>query len=754
MIDNTPLPDLADAVCALEEAQVGEPRQLLGHQRIDGSWYVILYKPGALAVEVQFATHTCIAQRYSDSEVFIAPAPAEFVPYQLCVTYPEAVVVQADPFCLPLGLSAADLYYFRQGTEQQAQRHLGAHMMTLQGHRGVRFSVWAPNALAVSVTGDFNHWDSRQHPMARVEDSGVWAIFIPDVAPGQCYKYHIRTLSGEALLKADPYAFATELPPNTASRVSAVTLPKALDEQSYEQRERRNAIDAAISIYELHIGSWRRTADNQFLNYRELAAQLIPYVEEMGFTHIQLMPVSEFPFDGSWGYQSTGLFAPTSRFGSGDDFAYFCAQCRAHNIGVLIDWVPGHFPADAHGLGRFDGTHLYEHADHRQGYHPDWHTYIYNYERQEVRSFLTSSASFWLEQYGVDGLRVDAVASMLYLDYSREHGQWLANHLGGRENLGAIACLQQINSVCYGRNRGIMMVAEESTAWPGVTQTTDSGGLGFGFKWNMGWMNDSLRYMQLDPIYRQYHHHDMTFSMVYAYSENYILPLSHDEVVHGKGSLLSKMPGDSWQQHANLRAYLGFMWAHPGKKLLFMGGEFAQQREWDHNHALDWHLLDDPAHQGMQRWVKCLNQLYRSYPALHENDCDERGFRWLDGNNSQQSIYSFVRIASSLPQVVLAVVNMTPQVHHDFRIGVPHAGSYRVIANSDESQYSGSGVRVCAERPANEQPSPSEPLPSEPLYSEPLLSEPLPWHGQSQSISICVPPLACVYLLWEAPDHE
>ncbi|WP_105189613.1 1,4-alpha-glucan branching protein GlgB [Pseudoalteromonas sp. T1lg48] len=723
--------NLDDALAALEQARVGEPRQLLGHQCIDGAWYILVYKPGAESVAVVFTTGTTEAQRYGDSALFLAPSKARFEPYELLIRYPHLTRQEADPFSLPLGLNADDLYYFRQGQEQQAQRHLGAHPMDIDGIQGVRFSVWAPNAQAVSVIGDFNHWDKRQHPLSRVDDSGVWAIFIPSVPPGSCYKFSIYSALGEHLVKADPYALAMEKPPATASIVTAAPRLTPLSPDYYEQRSERNAIDAPISIYEVHLGSWRRGENNVYLTYRELAEQLLPYVEDMGFTHIQLMPISEYPFDGSWGYQGIGLFAPSARFGSAEDFAYFCERCRTAGIGLLLDWVPGHFPGDSHGLARFDGTHLYEHADTRQGFHPDWHTYIYNYERQEVRSFLVSNATYWLEQFAVDGLRVDAVASMLYLDYSRENGQWLANKYGGRENLGAIDCLQQINSVCYARNQGIMMVAEESTAWPGVTNSVEHGGLGFGYKWNMGWMNDSLKYMQLDPIYRQYHHHEMTFSLVYAFSENFILPLSHDEVVHGKGSLLHKMPGDLWQKFANLRAYYGFMWAHPGKKLLFMGGEFAQHHEWNHDMSLQWDLLVHDSHQGIQRWVRDLNQVYRQFRALHDNDRDPNGFTWLDGDNSAHSIFSFVRTARDGAQKVVCVHNFTPQVHHDFRVPLPESGRYRVLLNSDDQGYGGSGVAVIADEEVG------------------IDAEPVPWLQESYSLQLSLGPLASIYLLWE-----
>ncbi|MGB1291531.1 MAG: 1,4-alpha-glucan branching protein GlgB, partial [Pseudoalteromonas sp.] len=569
-------------VSALERGCFKDPFSFLGvHTDSNGKQCIRCFLPAAKSVSVKSKGTVINCSRYMDSDLFIAHLNSVLSDdYELVIKYSDCTVSQRDIYNFPSALDTHAMYLFNEGTLEHAYRHLGAHFITLNETDGVRFSVWAPNASSVSVIGEFNHWQRNHHFMRFNPGSGVWDIFIPALTAGQCYKFAITTTSGDVLEKADPFAFKMQQAPGTASVLQPQLGAIKLTDKMLKQKAKRNAIDAPISIYEVHLGSWQRKIDNCYLNYTEFAEHLISYVKETGFTHIQLMPVSEYPFDGSWGYQPVGLFSPTSRFGSVDDFRYFVQRCHEENIGLLVDWVPGHFPSDPHGLHCFDGTHLYEHADARQGFHPDWNTYIYNYDRPEVRSFLVANAMFWLEEFAIDGLRVDAVASMLYLDYSREEGQWVPNCYGGRENLGAIECLKQVNLRSYANNPGIMMVAEESTAWPGVTRQVDHDGLGFGYKWNMGWMNDSLHYMQRDPLYRQHHHHEMTFSMVYAFSENYILPLSHDEVVHGKGSLIEKMPGDDWQQFANLRAYYAFMWAHPGKKLLFMGGEFAQRKEW------------------------------------------------------------------------------------------------------------------------------------------------------------------------------
>ena len=724
---------LQQQVSALAAGQCRDPFAFLGLHSVDGHSQVVrCFLPGATAANVIIGDEVLAMTRYQQSDLFqcwlnkpISPAD-----YLVAVTYQDTTVTQRDIYSFNSSLADEALYLFNEGTQAQAYLHLGAHQMALDGVAGFRFAVWAPNALAVSVIAPFNCWQAQQHPMRLHPGSGVWEIFIPAVEVDTCYKFAITTFDGERIEKADPFAFKMEQAPGTASITQAKPPGVALTQQAHTHKQKRNRIDAPISIYEVHLGSWKRREqeDNRYLTYRELADDLIPYVKALGFTHIQLMPISEYPFDGSWGYQPVGLFAPTSRFGGVEDFAYFVAKCQQLEIGLLIDWVPGHFPSDPHGLHKFDGTHLFEHADRRQGFYPDWNTYIYNYDRAEVKSFLLSNAMYWIKEFAIDGLRVDAVASMLYLDYSRKQGEWVANQYGGRENLGAIDCLKSVNTRCYGSDDSIMMVAEESTAWPGVTRSVEHDGLGFGYKWNMGWMNDTLNYMTKDPIHRRHHHHDMTFSMVYAYSENYILPLSHDEVVHGKGSLLSKMPGDDWQQFANLRAYYAFMYAHPGKKLLFMGAELAPREEWDHNGQLNWQLLDSEAHQGVFQCLKALNHTYQNIPQLYQCDNSPAGFRWIDGGNAEQSIFSFVRYGKDAKRPLLVVANFTPMSHHQFRLGVPEQGVYEVIFNSDDHDYWGSGVQVVA-------------------HPQQLIeSKTEPSHGMENSIEITVPPLSTVYM--------
>ncbi|WP_405629558.1 1,4-alpha-glucan branching protein GlgB [Pseudoalteromonas sp. Ld20] len=717
-------------VNALQRGCFKDPFSFLGtHSISETKSEVRCYMPGAGKVSLKLGEQRLECARYSESDLFIADVNSKDMgTYQFVVDYGEYEIICDDVYSFESSLDDSAMYLFNEGTLEHAYRHLGAHFIELSGKQGVRFSVWAPNASSVSVIGEFNHWQKSQHFMRFHPASGVWDLFIPELTQGQCYKFAITTLSGEVLEKADPFAFKMQQAPGTASVLQIRPPAIALTKEMQAQRVKRNAIDAPISIYEVHLGSWQREAGDRYLNYRELAQRLIGYVIEQGFTHIQLMPISEFPFDGSWGYQPVGLFAPTSRFGGLDDFRYFVEQCHLKNIGLLIDWVPGHFPSDPHGLHCFDGTHLFEHADARQGFHPDWNTYIYNYDRPEIRSFLVANAMYWLEEFAIDGLRVDAVASMLYLDYSRKEGQWIPNCYGGRENLGAIECLKQVNLRSYANNPGIMMVAEESTAWPGVTRQVDQDGLGFGYKWNMGWMNDSLHYMQRDPLYRQHHHHELTFSMVYAFSENYVLPLSHDEVVHGKGSLLEKMPGDDWQKFANLRAYYAFMWAHPGKKLLFMGGEIAQRSEWNHDQSLDWHLLEHISHQGVQRTISQLNKVYTSEPALHQLDNDPRGFSWIDSQNAQQSIFSFIRFAKKASDYVVVISNLTPTVYHDYCIGVPSAGEFKVILNTDEEALFGSGVHVVA------------------LTEQVISTVATASHGHQHSIKLSLPALATIYL--------
>jgi 1,4-alpha-glucan branching enzyme len=631
-----------------------------------------------------------------------------------------------DPYRFPPCLNDDDLYLFGEGSQEQAYRWMGSHPRVVEGVTGVLFTLWAPAARRVAVVGDFNGWDGRQHLMRKHPASGIWEIFIPAVAEFSHYKYEIVDANGELLpLKADPYAGSMQHPPETASRVLLKEDFTWSDQEWMARRATFNPYAEPVSVYEVHLGSWRRVPEqgNRFLSYREYADELIPYVQDLGFSHIQLMPISEFPFDGSWGYQPIGLYAPSIRFGNPDEFKDFVDRCHQAGLGVLLDWVPGHFPTDVHGLAQFDGSYLYEYMDRNKGFHPDWNTLIYNYGRCEVISFLLSNANYWLSEFHIDGLRVDAVASMLYLDYSREEGQWSPNQYGGREHLEAVELLRTVNARLYHNHPGVMMIAEESTAWPGVTKPVDGGGLGFGFKWNMGWMNDSLRYMSRDCIYRQYHQDEMTFSIMYAWSENFILPLSHDEVVHGKGSLINKMPGDDWQKFANLRAFYGYMWAHPGKKLLFMGGEFAQYNEWNHDSSLDWHLLSEHKHRGMQTLVRELNRLYCQTPALYQRDCESDGFQWLQLDNRQQSVFAWQRSGGDDAPIVV-IANLTPQPHSDYRLGVPRAGEYYEVLNTDCGEFGGSnGYRNADQH-----------------------SQSVPWDGQEQSITLNLPPLATLYL--------
>jgi 1,4-alpha-glucan branching enzyme len=631
--------------------------------------------------------------------------------------------VQRDPYSFWPMLNESDRYLFNEGKQYSAQRFLGARPKEVDGVAGAYFAVWAPSARRVSVVGDFNNWDGRCHGMRPLGDSGIWEIFLPQVGAGAVYKYEILTQANEVLLKCDPYAFAAELPPSTASVVADIERFVWGDEEWMRQRGERSWVEAPVSIYEVHPGSWRYAEDGSYLNWRDMAHQLVEYALDMNFTHLELMPVAEHPFDGSWGYQVTGYFAPTSRFGTPEDFAYFVDYCHQNGIAVLVDWVPGHFPKDAHGLARFDGTGLYEHLDTRQGWHPDWDTMVFNYGRDEVRSFLLSNALFWLEHYHVDGLRVDAVASMLYLDYSRKAGEWVPNRHGGRENLEAIEFLKELNTAVYARCPGAVMIAEESTAWPAVSRPVYAGGLGFGFKWNMGWMNDVLHYMAHEPVHRKWHHGDLTFSMIYAYHENFVLPLSHDEVVHGKGSLLAKMPGDDWQKFANLRLLYGFMYGHPGKKLLFMGAELAPWHEWRHAGQLDWSLLQYAPHRGIQQWLRDLNALYCQQPSLHKTDADPRGFAWIDCLDMENSVVSFLRRAEGGRDLIFAC-NFTPVPRDVYRLGVPSVGRYRELLNSDAQFYGGSGVGNSGE----------------------VVASASSWHSQPASLELRLPPLGILVL--------
>lgn len=718
----------ADIIRSILHSDCDDVFRYLGVHVIDETQYAIrVCIPDALRVEVlDKATQQVVGalrawkNTHFHHGVFQGPV---ITGYMLRVTYDDTTIDVEDPYRFPVSINPQDLYLFAEGTHERAYDFLGAHLITLGGVDGCRFAVWAPNAKRISVVGNFNFWDGRRHMMRKHIPSGVWEIFIPHVEVNDTYKFEIKDQNSNLLPhKADPFGFSAEVPPQQASVVARQDTYEWQDASWQDIRSQRTKINSPVSIYEVHLGSWKRVPEegNRYLTYRELAHDLVPYVKYMGFTHIQLMPVSEFPFDGSWGYQPIGLFAPTSRFGSVDDFKYFVDQCHQHEIALLIDWVPGHFPTDIHGLGLFDGTPLYEHADARQGFHPDWNTYIYNFGRSEVKSFLMASALFWMDKYHIDGLRVDAVASMLYLDYSREDGEWLPNKYGGRENLEAIDFLRLVNERAYKNYPDCMMIAEESTAWPGVSQPTNMGGLGFGFKWNMGWMNDSLAYISEDPIYRQYHHNNMTFSLYYAFSENFVLPLSHDEVVHGKGSLLSRMPGDSWQKFANLRAYFAFMWAHPGKKLLFMGGEFGQGREWNHSESLCWHQTNICQHKGVQLLVKSLNETYLHHGAFFHNDSDESGFEWIEADDNDNSVFAFLRKSASTGRKLLVVSNLTPVVRHNYRVGCNEAGSYRELINTDDTYFGGTNLR----------------------NSDAIHTQRLPWQHRDHSIEIDLPALS------------
>ena len=629
-----------------------------------------------------------------------------------------------DPYSFRDLLSEYDLHLLAEGTHYRSYQKLGAHLETKDGAPGTRFAVWAPNAESVCVMGDFNRWDRRVHPMQLDSGTGIWQLFLPSVGSGSNYKYLIRNRDGTALEKIDPLGFYFEHPPKTASRVFDLSAYSWNDQNWIENRRQTDWLRTPISIYEVHLGSWMRDTEGQPLDYRTLAERLVPWVKDLGFTHLELLPITEHPFSGSWGYQTTGYFAPTSRFGTPDDFRYFIDACHAAQLGVFLDWVPAHFPRDLHALALFDGTHLYEHADPRQGAHPDWGTLIFNFGRNEVRNFLISSALFWLDEYHLDGLRVDAVASMLYLDYSRQPGDWVTNEYGGKENLDAISFLKTFNEVVHKYCPGTLTMAEESTSWPGVSRPTYLGGLGFSLKWNMGWMHDSLAYVKTDPLFRRYQHEKLTFSMLYAFSENYILPLSHDEVVHGKGALLSKQFGDEWQKRANLRLYFAYMYTHPGKKLLFMGSELGQGQEWDSESALEWSLLGLEPHVQLRNFLAELNRIYREEPALHEVDFDWAGFQWVDFRDQDQSVMAFLRKASDPANSILCIFNHTPVVREGYEIGVPVAGSYQELLNSDSHLWEGSNVGNMGTVPSN----------------------PMPKHGLEHSIRISLPPLAALLL--------
>jgi len=719
----------AQAATALVSGEHADPFAVLGPQLIDGRWAITALVPGAEAVQAKAPDGEIIAtlSPCGAFELFSGWVQGQGRPgaYRLEARRGDARWEFDDPYRFSPILGEYDEYFFSEGTHLRLWEALGAHPVEHEGVRGVRFAVWAPNARRVSVVGDFNAWDGRRHVMRARGATGVWEIFAPGVGEGARYKYEIRGRDGATLpLKADPVGFGSEHPPSTASIVRDLSGRAWGDDEWTARRGALQSAHSPISIYEVHLGSWRRKAEEggRPLSYWELAHDLVPYAKDMGFTHIELLPVSEHPFDGSWGYQPIGLYAPTIRHGTPGEFRDFVEACHKAELGVILDWVPGHFPTDPHGLGRFDGEALYEHADPREGFHQDWNTLIFNYGRREVANYLIANALYWLREHHIDGLRVDAVASMLYRDYSRAEGQWVPNVHGGRENLEAIAFLKRMNEVVYGDDASVMTAAEESTSWPGVSKPTNQGGLGFGFKWNMGWMNDTLSYMSLDPVHRRHHHHQMTFGLLYAFSENFILPLSHDEVVHGKGSILTKMPGEGFDKFANLRAYYGFMWGHPGKKLLFMGQEFAQGREWNHNAELDWGLLDHGWHSGVQRLVRDLNRLYRETPSLHWGDARAEGFEWIEANASDISVYAWVRKSEAGPPVVM-VCNFTPVERPSFRVGVPAAGRWAERLNTDAEVYGGGGRGNLGG----------------------VDSQPVAWNGRENSIEITLPPLSALF---------
>ncbi len=731
MTDALPLPPhmSPDDLERLLQARHDRPFDVLGLHR-DGKYpWVTAFAPGAEWLEAIFPRKT-VNLPHIAGHIFAGPVANSKHAHRLRATYANGVVHEYDdPYRFGPVLGELDQYLLGEGTHRRLWQALGAHLITQDGVAGVHFAVWAPNAQRASVVGDFNIWDGRRHPMRRVGHTGVWEIFIPGLTDGLVYKYELRDAQGHVAQKADPVGFGAQHPPETASVVRDISGYGWSDDGWMDSRAVTNRRDQPISIYEVHLGSWKRRWDEggRPLSYRELATELVDYAVDMGFTHLEFMPVSEFPFDGSWGYQPVGLYAPTIRFGPPHEFRDLVNAAHKAGLGVILDWVPGHFPSDAHGLAHFDGTHLYEHADPREGFHQDWNTLIYNYGRVEVRNFLTANALYWLHEYHIDGLRVDAVASMLYRDYSREDGEWIPNHMGGRENLEAIAFLREMNTLAYGEVPGIMNVAEESTAFPGVSSPVDVGGLGFGFKWNMGWMNDTLRYIEKDPIYRQYDHHLMTFPINWAFTENFILPISHDEVVHGKGAMIDKMPGSEWEKFANLRAYYGYMWGHPGKKLLFMGCEIAQYGEWNHDKTVDWDALHGENHRGMQALVRDLNHLYRATPALHVKDCDASGFQWI-ANDPVISKIAFARYGNDGDVPVIVLCNFTPLERSSLRVGVPAMGHWAEVMNTDSAIYGGGnrgnlgGVDAVAGD----------------------------WDGMGQSIEVTLPPLSTLIFRLQA----
>ncbi|HUS60965.1 MAG TPA: 1,4-alpha-glucan branching protein GlgB [Acidimicrobiales bacterium] len=724
-----PVPDsVADEVGRVLSGEHEDPHSILGLHTEDGLLLVRAWRPDAFSMRVVLSDGTPVPmRRVHDDGLFVAQvSDAANGGYRFEANDSHGNEWSwIDPYRFWPTLGDVDLHLIGEGRHHDLWRALGARHREHEGVAGASFAVWAPGARSVRVIGDFNRWDGRIHPMRALGASGVWEIFVPGVDPGARYKFEILTGDGALRVKADPMAFEMEEPPATASVVTR-SVHAWRDQDWMKRRDGGDRLREPISVYEVHLGSWRRRPEeaDRSLTYLELAEELPAYCRDLGFTHVELLPVAEHPFGGSWGYQVSSYFAPTSRFGTPDDFRVLVDSLHAAGIGVIVDWVPAHFPKDDWALARFDGTALYEHEDPRQGEHPDWGTLVFNFGRNEVRNFLIANALYWIEELHVDGLRVDAVASMLYLDYSRAEGEWVPNELGGRENLESVHFLRELNEAVYARHPGVMTIAEESTAWPSVSRPTSHGGLGFGFKWSMGWMHDTLEYFSKDPVHRRFHHHDLTFGLLYAFTENFLLPLSHDEVVHGKGSLLTKMPGDRWQQLANLRALYAWMWAHPGKQLLFMGGEIAQEREWDHDGSLDWHLLDDAGHRGVQDLVRELNRTYTSEPALYEEDFASEGFEWIDASDADANIVSFLRWSRDRDRVVACVANFSPVPRHGYRIGVPVAGPWEEVLNTDEERFGGSGV----------------------VNGSEVLADEVGWHGQPASVDLALPPLGTLWL--------
>jgi 1,4-alpha-glucan branching enzyme len=701
-----------------------DPHAVLGKHRVPGGFVVRAWRPEAQSV-------ACIAdgelvaklEQIHPGGLFEGEVDGDLADYRLEVGYPDGQrFIIRDPYSFPPTIGELDLHLAGEGKHRRLFEVLGAHVRTEQGIRGTSFAVWAPSARSVRVVGDFNSWDGRLNPMRAMGSSGIWELFVPDVVAGTLYKFEILGADGRTVVKTDPLAFATEAPPGNACIVTESSFVFN-DDDWVVRREATDHHDVPMSIYEVHLGSWRRSPDGGTLTYRDAGKQLADYCREMGFTHVEFLPLAEHPFTGSWGYQVSNYYAPTARYGTPEDFRFLVDTLHQEGIGVIVDWVPAHFPRDEWALARYDGTALYEHLDPRRGEHPDWGTLIFNYGRNEVRNFLIANALYWIEEFHIDGLRVDAVASMLYLDYSRKEGEWVPNPQGGRENIEAIEFLKELNTAILREHPGVLMVAEESTAWPGVSRPVNLGGLGFGLKWNMGWMNDTLTYFHLDPVYRRYHHNQLTFSLWYAFTENFILPLSHDEVVHGKGSLIAKMPGDRWQALANLRSLFAYMWAHPGKQLIFMGSEFAQSREWNHDQSLDWHLLDYDEHQGVQRLIADLNKAYRGIPALWERDFTPEGFRWIDPNDADNNVMSFYRTGEEDSHLV-CVCNFSPIPRTGYRLGLPAAGDYHEVLNTDAESYGGTNAGNMGI----------------------VVAEPVKWHGLDHSCVLTLPPLGTIWL--------